>query len=102
MLVRIVKMSFKPEGIEDFLSNFEVNKNKIRNSPGCQLLELYRDQNDPSVFFTYSYWENEDALNEYRASTLFKDVWQKTKVHFNAKPVAWSVDKLVSLPSKSK
>ncbi|MCK0131195.1 antibiotic biosynthesis monooxygenase [Flavobacteriaceae bacterium F08102] len=98
MLVRIVKMRFTEEGIPDFLRNFEIHKNEIRSSPGCQLLELYRDRLDPTVFFTYSYWDHEDALNQYRASDLFKEVWEKTKIHFNAKPEAWSVDKLVSLP----
>ncbi|NNK39746.1 MAG: antibiotic biosynthesis monooxygenase, partial [Winogradskyella sp.] len=44
MLVRIVKMSFDPSRITDFLSNFEANKKKIRHFEGCQFLELYRDR----------------------------------------------------------
>mgnify|MGYP006095896907 FL=1 len=44
MLSRIVKMSFHPEQVKAFLANFEDNKEYIRNSPGCQLLELYQDQ----------------------------------------------------------
>ncbi|WP_366841267.1 antibiotic biosynthesis monooxygenase, partial [Lacinutrix sp.] len=42
MLVRIVKMSFAEENIEQFLANFETVKQKIRNFEGCQFLELYR------------------------------------------------------------
>ncbi len=97
MLVRIVKMSFEPTRIEEFLANFELNKAKIRNFEGCALLELYRDQNNTNIFFTYSYWNSEADLNAYRQSDLFKSVWSKTKPLFNAKPEAWSVDKLVSL-----
>jgi len=97
MLVRIVKMSFEPSKIEEFLANFETVKQNIRNFEGCQFLELYRDQNKTNIFFTYSYWSSEDDLNNYRHSELFKDVWANTKPKFNAKPEAWSVDKLTSL-----
>ncbi len=97
MFVRIVKMSFHSEHIPKFLENFELMKEKIRNAPGNRLLELYQDKNNPELFFTYSYWETEIDLENYRNSELFYDVWQFTKQLFNAKPEAWSVNKLVSL-----
>ncbi len=97
MFVRIVKMSFHEKHIPAFLENFESNKEKIRNSPGNRLLELYQDKNDKNIFFTYSYWETENDLENYRKSELFGEVWKFTKALFNAKPEAWSVDKLVSL-----
>lgn len=97
MFVRIVKMSFHSEKIEKFLANFDEKKEYIRKSPGCRLLELYRDKTNPDIFFTYSYWETEEDLENYRNSELFKGVWAKTKILFNDKPVAWSVDKLASL-----
>lgn len=97
MFVRIVKMSFHEENIPKFLENFELMKEKIRNAPGNRLLELYQDKNNPEIFFTYSYWETETDLENYRNSELFYDVWQFTKKLFNDKPEAWSVDKLVSL-----
>ena len=91
-------MSFIKEKIPEFLTNFEVNKTHIRNFKGCQFLELYRDKDNSDVFFTYSYWNNEADLENYRQSELFKNVWSKTKPLFNDKPHAWSVDKIVSLP----
>ena len=94
MFVRIVKMSFAEENIIPFLDNFETVKQKIRNFEGCQFLELYRDKHNTNIFFTYSYWNTEDDLNNYRDSDLFKSVWAKTKPMFNAKPEAWSVTKL--------
>ena len=97
MFVRIVKMSFHEENIPKFLENFDLMKEKIRNAPGNRLLELYQDKNNPEIFFTYSYWETETDLENYRNSELFYDVWQFTKKLFNDKPEAWSVDKLVSL-----
>jgi len=97
MFVRIVKMSFLPEKVTTFLVVFNEKKAFIRNSSGCTLLELYRDKTNPNVFFTYSYWETEQDLENYRNSTLFKEVWAKTKVFFNDKPQAWSVGKEVSI-----
>jgi len=98
MLVRIVKMSFHEENIDAFLENFNQMKEKIRNAPGNNFLELYQNQNNKEQFFTYSYWDSEEDLNNYRNSELFYDVWNFTKVLFNEKPEAWSVNKLVSLP----
>ncbi len=98
MFVRIVKMSFHEEHIPKFLENFEVVKDKIRNAPGNRYLELYQDKHNPQIFFTYSYWESETDLENYRNSLLFQEVWQFTKALFNVKPEAWSVDKIVSLP----
>ena len=97
MFVRIVKMSFHQENIPAFLANFELMKTKIRKAEGNRLLELYQDKNNPCIFFTYSYWENEEALEKYRKSALFDGVWTYTKTLFSDKPEAWSVDKLVSL-----
>lgn len=98
MLIRIVKMSFQEDQIPLFLSEFEQYKTKIRNVKGCQFLELYRDINIATTYFTYSYWDSETDLNLYRDSELFKEVWGKTKILFNQKPQAWSVETVVSLP----
>lgn len=98
MLVRIVKMTFNPEEVGHFQALFQEKKTFIRGFEGCQFLELYQDKSTPEVFFTYSYWEDETALEKYRHSELFKSVWSETKKLFSAKPEAWSVDKIVSLP----
>lgn len=97
MLVRIVKLTFKSQNISSFEQIFEASKNKIRSFDGCNFLELYQDKNDARIFFTYSYWKNEEALNAYRNSDYFKEVWSKTKVLFASKPEAWSVDKKETL-----
>jgi heme-degrading monooxygenase HmoA len=97
MFVRIVKMRFQEDKIDAFLENFNDVKNHIRNFEGNRLLELYQDKNDSRIFFTYSYWENESNLENYRKSALFAEVWTFTKALFSDKPEAWSVNKLVSL-----
>ena len=96
MLVRIVKMIIKAEEIQSFRDMFDRNKEKIRGRDGCQFLELYQDKHNKSIFFTYSYWNSETDLNNYRHSELFAGVWKETKAKFDGKPEAWSVNKLVT------
>jgi quinol monooxygenase YgiN len=94
MLIRIVRMTFRPEEVSDFLENFEANKQSIRNFPGCQHLELWQDDNSENIFLTYSHWESEESLNKYRDSELFKSVWSFTKALFAEKPQAFSSKKM--------
>ena len=93
-MIRIVKMEFKTGKEEEFLSIFHANKGKIANWPGCTALELLRDKDDPSVFFTYSIWNSEADLLSYRNSELFKEVWSKVSPHFRCEAKAWSTENL--------
>jgi quinol monooxygenase YgiN len=91
MINRIVRLSFKPEMVNDFLNVFNESKHQIAAFKGCHGLTLLQDVNFNNVFFTYSLWENEDCLNKYRYSDLFKETWTKTKRLFNDKPIAYSL-----------
>ncbi len=91
MIIRIVKLSFESSNIETFVKLFHDTKNTIKGFEGCTHLELLNDINNPTIYFTYSYWDDEFFLNAYRNSDFFKNVWQQTKVLFNDKPQAWSV-----------
>jgi quinol monooxygenase YgiN len=81
-------MTFQEDKIEDFLKIFEKYKEAIRNQPGCQHLELWQDKDQLNVFSTYSLWENEEYLNQYRTSETFGIVWPATKALFAQKPIA--------------
>lgn len=91
MVIRIVKLEFKPQLVESFLLDFEENKNQIRKFDGCEKLNLLQDKNASNIFFTYSYWKSENHLNNYRDSTLFKTIWKKTKIKFLNHAEAWTL-----------
>ncbi|MGD1947898.1 MAG: putative quinol monooxygenase [Croceivirga sp.] len=97
MLIRIVKLTFSEENISSFEAIFEETKEMIRNFDGCQFLELYQDNENPNVFFTYSKWTDDSYLQGYRNSDVFTSVWSRTKVLFSERPEAWSVCNRVSL-----
>lgn len=84
-------MTFDPAKTSEFLEVFTTYKTKIKHSPGCMHLELWKHAKEDNIYYTYSYWENEEALEGYRKSDLFAEVWSQTKVHFIAKPEAESV-----------
>ena len=93
MLTRIVRMHFERENIPSFERIFETSREFIQGFPGCQQVELYRDLRDPDVFFTYSIWDSEEALEAYRESEFFRKVWAKTRELFADRPQAWSLEK---------
>ena len=90
-------MEFKSDKVPNFLKSFELVKEKIRTFDGCSHLELYQDKNDPAIFFTYSKWEKDSDLMNYKASNLFRNVWATTKPLFRSKAQAWSVNSLYRL-----
>lgn len=99
MIIRLVKMEFQESHIDDFLKVFEASKDRIKSFSGCRHLQLLRDDSDPGVFFTYSHWESNHDLENYRNSDLFKSVWGDTKKLFRSSPQAWSlVDQTALMP----
>ncbi|MFN8357343.1 MAG: antibiotic biosynthesis monooxygenase family protein [Spirosomataceae bacterium] len=100
MLIRIVRMTFQADKVPAFLEIFNASKQKIRAFPGCQHLELLQDLQYPHILMTYSYWDDEAALERYRLSELFQTTWAATKVLFESKPVAFSSNRIETVVSK--
>lgn len=91
-------MKFRAEELPVFLSLFERTAEQIRRFPGCSRLELWQDTGDPGLCFTYSWWESQQHLDEYRQSDLFRTTWAQAKILFEDKPIARSVQVLYELP----
>ncbi len=97
MIIRIERMTFQEEKVDDFLEIFNSSKNKIRHFEGCLHLELLKDAKQSNVFMTYSYWESENHLNHYRDSELFQKTWAATKALFKEKPIAFSSERVETI-----
>jgi quinol monooxygenase YgiN len=91
MLVRIVRLTLDPARVPEFLEIFAQSQAQIRQQPGCQHLELWQDANVPHIYCTYSHWDDAAALNAYRGSTLFGQVWPATKRLLTKPAEAFSV-----------
>ncbi len=92
MVVRVVKMTFKPEHTGRFRLLFDGWKERIRAFPGCMHLELLNDVDDPRIFFTYSHWQRVADLEAYRNSDVFGEVWPTVKPLFVAPTEAWTFE----------
>ena len=91
MLLRTVRMTFRPEVVDAFLDEvFRPSAPRIRAFPGCRHLELWRDARYPNILTTFSQWDDVEALDHYRESELFRSTWARTTPMFAAPPVAHS------------
>lgn len=98
MVVRVVKMTFRPEAVERFQELFAGWGPRIRAFPGCRHLELLHQPDDPRVFFTYSHWDHPADLEAYRTSEVFAGVWPVVKALFAAPAQAWTLHREHHLP----
>ena len=97
MIIRIVKMTFREDFVDEFLARLDQRKQGIRDFDGCHYLQILQDKNHPNIIFSHSHWNSEEALNRYRHSDFFAETWTFTKSGFIAKPEAWSLDSLSEL-----
>lgn len=101
-MTRIVRMHFREDAVAQFLSDvFEPSKALIRAFPGCQGMTLLRDLAHPSILVTLSHWDGPEALEAYRASTLFRNTWARTKPLFAAPPQAMSLETVDAPPGRN-
>lgn len=91
-MIRIVKLTFKPDNLQDFLDFIEPYCSKINSVKGCHGVQFLSDISNPHIFFTYSKWETELDLENYRQSELFQHVWTTVKQWFGDRPQAWSLN----------
>jgi quinol monooxygenase YgiN len=92
MITRIVKLTFNEDHIDDFLGYFDTINEVVNQFPGCLGMKLLRDKKKPSIIFTYSVWESEEALESYRTSDTFQEIWPTIKKWFDQKAEAWTVN----------
>jgi heme-degrading monooxygenase HmoA len=97
MIIRIVRMHFTEEGVEEFLQIFNENKNAIRNFPGCTHLELLKETGIDNTYTTLSHWNDPQDLENYRRSELFSKVWGRVKTLFAERSQAFSLEKFIDV-----
>ncbi|MFD1553532.1 antibiotic biosynthesis monooxygenase [Putridiphycobacter roseus] len=93
-ITRIVKMSFKPEHAAAFEAYFLTIKSKVAGQPGCRGVKLLKEKGETGVFFTYSQWDSEVDLNNYRHTETFGQIWPTVKNWFADKAGAWTVEEM--------
>lgn len=97
VLHRLVKLTFRPDATAAFRAILTEARPVILAQPGCFHMEAWEDLNDPTVYYTYSRWVSQVALDEYRSSKAFGRFWPRTKTLFAAPPQTVSAQRLLEL-----
>jgi len=98
MIKRIVIMEVQPGREIPFFEAFERVKSEIRAQPGCLGLEVLQGRrHDHVTLSTISLWVDENALEHYRSSELFKNTWSTVKPLFAHKAQAWTLTPIESV-----
>ena len=64
MILRIVKMRFRPEETESFMAFFEKIKPAIESMPGLKELKICRNADNKDEVFTLSTWMKRRRLKQ--------------------------------------
>lgn len=92
MLARLVRMRFQPDKVDQFLALYAAAHPAIRTQPGCYSVQLVRAADDPTIFATWSLWEDVQALDAYRTSSFFVQFWPQVKALFRQPAEATSFE----------
>ena len=88
MVVRIVSLKCKPEGVDAFRLLLRQAISRVRNVPGCLSLQIVGDVADPASYYTISAWRDVDALEASHISPLFAEIWPRIKAFL--REAAWA------------
>src|SRR5687768_5379154 len=97
MITRLVKLTLQTEKAGEFEALFYQTQALIEDFHGCQKTNLFKVSDSGSQYFTISYWNTEQDLENYRASALFKNVWSQVKPLFSEKAEAWTLNGVTSV-----
>ena len=96
MVIRIVSLKCKPEDVDAFRLFLHDSAPRVRNVPGCLSLQIVNDVADSTSFFTISTWRDVDALEAYRTSPLFEQVWPRIKAFLREPARASTCEEIVA------
>jgi len=96
-ILRIVRLTFKKEHVNDFKLLFEKIRPQIESFEGCLELQIFRDNELENVFYTLSRWLSATHLEKYRNSDLFKTTWENVSRWFDDKPKGFTLVALSGL-----
>ncbi len=97
MITRIVELQIQAHQIDVAKQLLKEVAPKVRSMPGCSRLEIMFGIHKKARVTTYSYWDSEKDLNDYRDSEVFQKFWKSIKPMFSEKARAWSSEHFIVL-----
>lgn len=92
MILRVVGLPVRSESETQLLNAFHAAYPRIRALPGCHYLALLRSREPDPGYLTVSLWTSAQALDAYRKSPLFAEIWPQIRATLGAEPWAESFE----------
>lgn len=92
MILRVVKMNVdeeKRDAFELFMKNLREEKLKLA---GCLHFDYFHEKNNKNIFYSYTIWESEKYLKQYKKTDLFIEVVSTLKKLCTEEPKAWTIE----------
>lgn len=93
MITRIIKLATK-DTPEDFMEYMNEVIPEFSAMEGCQQVEVLRGKINEHIFFIYTIWKNNTALNKFRHSEFNQVFWNKLMEMSESRPQVWSVENI--------
>lgn len=72
MITASIALHGQPEKRTEVLQTIRGIKEQLKRDPGCGQARIYQDIDDENSFVFVENWLNEDDLNDYLSSRIFK------------------------------
>ena len=93
-VTNISTLSIKPERVDEFKTYFKTLLPDTRAYDGCQLLEVYEDQDEPGNLFVIHRWDSKEHYQKYQAWRRETGVAEVLQTFLVGEPTSASCDKL--------
>lgn len=92
MILRIVKIKIDEVKIDTFKLFMKNLRNEKLRLKGCLHFDYFHEKKNKNIYYTYTIWENEKHLNQYKKSELFKKVISTLNSLSIEEPRAWTIE----------
>ena len=76
-----VVIDVRPGKVEEFATLLKAHVGKIRTENGCELIEIFRDENKPAVINVWEIWTDRQAWDFHMNAATSKQ-WQGTAAEY--------------------
>ncbi|MCV7287571.1 antibiotic biosynthesis monooxygenase [Mycolicibacterium wolinskyi] len=78
MYTLFVTLDIRPDRIDEFIEAITVNATaSLRDEPGCLAFDVHRDENNPTRFYLYEIYVDEDAFRTAHRGAPHYARWQE-------------------------
>ncbi len=94
VVVKCVEVSVQAENVDQFIEVTKTIAAKTRAEQGNLRFEIHQSRDDPTLFFLFETYKDENAISEHKATDYYT-AWRKAAEPLMAKPRRTSNCKII-------